>query len=691
MDMGDQIVKIDWGDNPEFADVAGNVWERYKAGNEELFNQWQEQQNAIGSIVEKQKELNNVIDQEVQKIDEVQNKSLITLDLNTNPYDSKIAYVENKMRQLENIVAGAKTPADLGRPGLEIQKEYSELGLQLDRLKSKQKEWNNETKKQNSILNQIKASGQSFESKLGGLVKKAGKLGLALLGVRTILNVITKAFNTLSEYNTELANKINNIKLVLAVALEPIINWLVDAIVKLVGYINAFLKAFFGVDLYARASALSSQKIADNMASGAGSAKEMKKQLAGFDEMNVLQDNQTSGGGGGGGTSNIPEFKLPEMELPAWMRWLDENRDKLPEMVGLVTGIVSPPVGGVILLTDGLKNLKKALEEYEEEPNFENFGEIVHRAGESLTGFGMIVGDAPLQIAGSFMAISGLLAQNKDEIDKWVSDIVKDIDKQAKWLDENVSSTLGAMWGNLGTDIQYAKDDFFSLMEEAQIDFDGISRTIQKLKEGDIKGAWNEIENWITKKWSKEKERFDKAVDKIKDKLTNLWEGIKKDFAKVTDWIKQRWEDVKNFFGEIGVKIGDAVGGAVKGAVNGALHWIENRINDFISMINNAINLINKIPGVSIRKLSYISLPRLATGGIINQPGRGVPVGGAIAGEAGREGILPLTDERAMAQLGREIGRWITVNATIPVSVGNRQIAREVRQFMAEQDFATNR
>ena len=71
-------------------------------------------------------------------------------------------------------------------------------------------------------------------------------------------------------------------------------------------------------------------------------------------------------------------------------------------------------------------------------------------------------------------------------------------------------------------------------------------------------------------------------------------------------------------------------------------------------------------------------------------PGRGVPIGSAIGGERGQEGVIPLTDSQQMDLLGEAIGRHITVAPTIPVYVGNRQIARELRKINAEDDFAFN-
>ena len=113
-------------------------------------------------------------------------------------------------------------------------------------------------------------------------------------------------------------------------------------------------------------------------------------------------------------------------------------------------------------------------------------------------------------------------------------------------------------------------------------------------------------------------------------------------------------------------------------------------MNTPIRTINSLISTINKISPVKIGRLSTFSLPRLAKGGIVNMPSRGVPIGGAIAGEKGAEGVIPLTDSQQMALLGEAIGRYITINATIPVYAYNRQVAREVRKIEANRSFATN-
>lgn len=84
-------------------------------------------------------------------------------------------------------------------------------------------------------------------------------------------------------------------------------------------------------------------------------------------------------------------------------------------------------------------------------------------------------------------------------------------------------------------------------------------------------------------------------------------------------------------------------------------------------------------------------MPHLAVGGIVNVPNKGTLVGSAIAGESGREGVVPLTDSQAMETLGEAIGRYITVNANITNTMNGRVISRQLQQIRNEQNFAYNR
>lgn len=71
---------------------------------------------------------------------------------------------------------------------------------------------------------------------------------------------------------------------------------------------------------------------------------------------------------------------------------------------------------------------------------------------------------------------------------------------------------------------------------------------------------------------------------------------------------------IASFFRPIGTVAGNMIGGTIRGIVNGIIGMVQNGLNSFISMINGAAGIINKIPGVHIPGIPHIGLPRLAFG-----------------------------------------------------------------------------
>ena len=215
---------------------------------------------------------------------------------------------------------------------------------------------------------------------------------------------------------------------------------------------------------------------------------------------------------------------------------------------------------------------------------------------------------------------------------------------------------------------------------------------------------------YVIKNWDKVKEIlgkvgswiYDNIIKPVGDFFVGLWNGIvsgvktavqliKDAFGSIISFFSNLISKIVNLFKTIGTKVGDAIGSAFKIVINGVLKAIENILNFPIKSINKLIGVINKVPGINIKTLPTFSLPRLAVGGIVNMPGRGVPVGGAIAGESGREGVIPLTDSQAMETLGATIGKYISINLTNITKLDNRQIAKEQKKINAQNDFAFNR
>lgn len=162
-----------------------------------------------------------------------------------------------------------------------------------------------------------------------------------------------------------------------------------------------------------------------------------------------------------------------------------------------------------------------------------------------------------------------------------------------------------------------------------------------------------------------------------------VYEKIIKPVIDKIVWLKDKAIEL---FKNVGTTVVNFVSGLFKSVINGVLAGIEWAINGFIKMLNGAIGLINKIPGVDIKKVELLSIPRLARGGIVNNPGRGVPV---IAGEAGTEAVLPLErNTEWMDILAEKINS--SGQLTIPIILSGKKIAEYVVDLQKKKAFAMN-
>lgn len=152
--------------------------------------------------------------------------------------------------------------------------------------------------------------------------------------------------------------------------------------------------------------------------------------------------------------------------------------------------------------------------------------------------------------------------------------------------------------------------------------------------------------------------KYESTKTKIVKFFQNMWQSIKNVFA-----------DLKQWFSEIGTKIGTALSNAAKTAVNWILEKAVGLINGFLSSINWAIGFINKIPGVNISKITLLEVPRLAEGGIVT--------GSTLAniGERGKEAVLPLENNTEwMDVLADRIAARSSAPSKIVLKVGEKEL-----------------
>jgi len=277
--------------------------------------------------------------------------------------------------------------------------------------------------------------------------------------------------------------------------------------------------------------------------------------------------------------------------------------------------------------------------------------------------------------------------------------------------------------------------------------WDGIVAIFTPLGEwfaGVFQAAWDgivaiftDLATWFGDRWAEVKTALSNIGTWFTDMFQKAWNGLTGIFANIGTWFGERWNDVTNalanvatWFGSIfssaynavtnafssigsffsgvwstvksifvnaGQAVGSAVGGAFRSAVNAVLGTIENVVNGFISMINGVIGMINKIPGVSLGGIGYVSLPRLARGGIVDSPTV------AMIGEAGKEVVMPLENTGFLQTMGRIVGGAVvnalgggltqsggfSGNGDIVIQIGGHEFGRvAIQEINREQERA---
>ena len=177
----------------------------------------------------------------------------------------------------------------------------------------------------------------------------------------------------------------------------------------------------------------------------------------------------------------------------------------------------------------------------------------------------------------------------------------------------------------------------------------------QKAWDG-LTGIFANIGTWFGERWNDVTTALANVATWFGSIFTSAYNAVVNAFSSIGSFFSGVWSTVKSIFVNAGQAVGSAVGGAFRSAVNAVLGTIENVVNGFVGMINGVIGMINKIPGVSLGSIGYVSLPRLARGGIVDSPTV------AMIGEAGKEVVMPLENTGFLQTMGRIVGGAV-VNA----------------------------
>lgn len=182
------------------------------------------------------------------------------------------------------------------------------------------------------MLNFKKSSGGA-EGAIGKLGKKLTSLGSMMKRMvlakimQGIIKSVKDGFNNLSQYSSQtnsdlsaLKSGLTQLKNSFATAFAPILTAVTPILTKFIGYISSaltyvgkFIAALTGAKTFTKASAVQ-EDYAASLNSTSEAAKDAKKQLAGFDEINMLNDNTSSSDSGSGSASPSEMFEEVPIE-----------------------------------------------------------------------------------------------------------------------------------------------------------------------------------------------------------------------------------------------------------------------------------------------------------------------------------------------------------------------------------------
>lgn len=564
----------------------------------------------------------------------------IGTELDTKTIDKQLGLLEDKLEGLvEEYEALEKATPFEGQ-----NEELIKLNNEIERTRKK-------------ILKLRKENTLSFDGMGTGIQKvtqRIGRMALAVFGIRSAFMFVRNAINTISEDDEQLKTDIDYIKNTLAYTLEPLVRGIVNLAKQLMFYIGYIAKAWTGINIFENAN--------KSLAGANTQAKELNKTLAGFDEINIVNDNSSTSGGG-----STPSFDLSnpdDIDAPRWIKFIAKNKKAiLATLGGIATYLVSIKLGikgiqalGIGIAIAGIIYAIEKILDYIKDPSFENFIGILKGIAIAVTGVAIAFQAWPLAVA----AVGALIVI---EIVKNFDKIKEKLIKGKEWLNEHLLGWLKEKFGFLGN-ILYAPFEMAYNLIMTIFDnlFGGIKKVIEgivKIFKGDFKGGLSDIFSGLLDILTLPFKLLQTTVQTIVETIKKTWQDFYDWFAQKDAWFNKK-ASAEGYGG--GFSSGGGHGGG-----GGSGH------------------------GFAQGGIIYSKLPKLASGGIINQPGRGVPLASAIGGERGVEGVLPLTDSQQMDLLGQSIARHMVINLTNINQMNGRVISRELQRVQNDSDFAYNR
>lgn len=558
-----------------------------------------------------------------------------------------------------------------------------------------------------SLVNGIKKGVSKFKD-MGNSVesvrKKTLKIGLALIGMRGALGMLRKAVSSALSDNEELQNQLDLIKGMMGQALAPAIQVLLNGLSQLITFADKLYQVFAKTSLIAKYNAKQTEKTAKSTKKASKSAKEYNRQMASFDVANTLSDSGSSDKASDEAEEIANLFKPAKMKK--WMQdiikafkkgnwksagatvakaindalakisWVDiQNKVKNfttalgDAMNGFVAFLDWKNVGTTF--ANAINTITGAITNFTDTVKWDMLGGKIATSlnslvavlnpkdfGKSLTSGFKILTEL---LYGFFNGEDGEGGFDFDNLGVKVGDIIINALKNIPWdkVAKNAASAINGLFKFLNGAITKIKDEDLNIGENiaeklltflSEVDWGEIGEFINNA----ITGMCNAISDFF-----KRLDENDDAYNTVVDGIEQFFKGL-----KLKEIIIALGEMILNV-SKFSLKFS---GNATKDTWNALSKWIKDISANF--------------------NFEFWDKPKLARGGIVNNPGRGVT---ATVGEAGAEAVLPLENNTDwMDALAERLASKIGVgDTTVVLKLDSKTLSKEVIKATNRRAYLT--
>ena len=531
---------------------------------------------------------------------------------NPNATDTQIDTARNSVKNLVDKLDAAKVKLEqIENKRIDIKANVDANSIDADNVKrqfgkiekTSSRTWRNVSGHAQKASKSIEKTVRKTGGKVSGFFAKLGKkikdtlskmliwraLNAIAIGLRDGLRNIAqgneganKSFSRLATSTLYLKNSLAAALLPALQAIMPIITQIIDAFARAANMVGAFIAALTGKATFVQAIQLQ-QDYAGSLDGTAEAAEKVHQQLAGFDELNIIQSKSDSSGAYNPATDYGGMFE--EVEIPDnILSFLERLKEKLsPETLQYIQQIPK-----------AFEEIKKSLVAIWESEAFQKILAAVASVSlDALTTTLWIIADVLKIIQGIFQGDWGILWDGTKSLlfDTLVSPAAPLVEGGLSWF--------------------YGDDyDAWSTAFSEEYGYSNILRLVQAALHGDEEAiaALEEFQNNASNLTSEEKAA---AWEMVWDSII---ENFKSKFAPLANWLNENvLSPIGNFFAGLWKTVHDTAvewWTKIKNFFSSIPNWLLSNIvypvaNFFIGIANAIITAVNWV----IEQLNKIQIP----------------------------------------------------------------------------------